>query len=44
MADNARISIAGLNEFNVAYVAKSISDCLKGTGTTEGRPRVMAVL
>lgn len=28
MADNSRISIAGLNEGNVEYVARSITDCL----------------
>ncbi|KAJ5505213.1 Aspartate [Penicillium expansum] len=29
MADNSRISIAGLNKQNVDYVGKSITDCLK---------------
>ncbi|KGO74188.1 Aminotransferase, class I/classII [Penicillium italicum] len=29
MADNSRISIAGLNTQNVDYVGKSITDCLK---------------
>ena len=29
MADNARISLAGLNESNVAYVAASIAACVR---------------
>lgn len=29
MADNSRISIAGLNPGNVNYVAKAIAECLK---------------
>lgn len=29
MAGNSRISIAGLNEGNVAYVGNSITECLK---------------
>lgn len=29
MADNSRVSIAGLNESNVQYVAQSIAECLK---------------
>jgi hypothetical protein len=30
MADNSRISIAGLNEGNLEYVARSIAQCLLG--------------
>ncbi|RAL03293.1 aromatic-amino-acid aminotransferase [Aspergillus ibericus CBS 121593] len=30
MAGNSRVSIAGLNETNVEYVARSIAECLKG--------------
>lgn len=29
MADNSRVSIAGLNEGNVEYVARSIAEVLK---------------
>lgn len=29
MAENSRISIAGLNESNVTHVANSIAECLK---------------
>lgn len=29
MADNSRISIAGLNPNNVEYVARSITECLR---------------
>lgn len=29
MADNSRISIAGLNPGNVNYVARAITECLK---------------
>ncbi|OQV08493.1 hypothetical protein CLAIMM_12756 [Cladophialophora immunda] len=34
MADNSRISIAGLNESNVAYVARAITECLQAESQT----------
>lgn len=39
MADNSRISIAGLNTSNVDYVAKSIAECLGASKThSTGQP------
>ncbi|EXJ71670.1 uncharacterized protein A1O5_05478 [Cladophialophora psammophila CBS 110553] len=35
LADNSRISIAGLNESNVAYVARAITECLQAASPTE---------
>jgi aspartate/tyrosine/aromatic aminotransferase len=31
MADNSRVSLAGLNETNVAYVADAIAESLKNS-------------
>jgi hypothetical protein len=37
MAENSRISIAGLNESNLGYVAQAITECMKAVQESSGR-------